>query len=136
MRPVIEVLREKTEAYRCKAEQPSAPWFALPLLLVLCALIFILGGVLPYGAFIKLAAVAAAALGLNRLMKRGVFETDYVLTDDGTLVFLTKYGFWSRETAVIDTAGAAFDFEGGSLTFEGRKYGFYPDEKLKEMLCR
>ena len=133
---MTETLRGRTEVCRCGAELPGAPWFALPLLLISCALIFIFGGRLPYGVFLKLGALTAAAGGLNRLMRRGVFETTYVLTDDGTLVFLTKYGFWSRETAVIDTSRAEFDFEGKSLTFEGRKYDFYPDEKLKKLLAR
>lgn len=136
MWPVTEILHEKKELYRCEAELPGAPRFMLPLLLASCALIFFCGGKLPYGVFLKLGALIAAALGVNRLMKRGLFDVTYVLTDDGTLVYLTKYGFFSRETAWIDTPEADFDFGGKSLTFEGRKYDFYPDERLQELLSR
>ncbi len=129
---MTEVLHEKTEVYRCEARLPGAPWFALPLLLIFCGLAFILGGRLPYGVFLKLGALALAAVGVNWLMKRGLFETTYVLTDDGTLVYVTKYGFLSRETAWIDVSKAKFEEK--ALIFENRRYNFYPDGELKRLL--
>lgn len=131
---MTEVLREKTELYRCEAKLPGVPRFMLPLLLASCALIFFFGGKLPYGVFLKIGALVLAAFGVNWLMKRGLFDVTYVLTDDGTLVYVTKYGFLSKETAWIDTAKAEFKFEENAIIFENRKYDFYPDEELLRLL--
>ena len=130
-----DILQTKTVVYRGEARLPGRPAVALLCVLAIalgCALVFNLAAALPYGVVIKVAALAIAALGINYVLKKGTFSVTYALTDDGTLVYITKYGLLSWESAWISVAGA--DFKGNKIFFEGRKYDFYPDEALRRIL--
>lgn len=130
-----DFLKGKTAVYRGAALLPARPGASLAAVLALaalCALALRLLSPLPYSAFFQIAAVALAAALLNRVLKKGVFGVEYVLTDGGTLVYVTRYGRLSWETAWIDVSRARF--AGNKIYFENRAYDFYPDDKLKRLI--
>ena len=130
-----DILQNKTVIYRGAAKLPGRPAAAFCCVLVIalcCALVFNLASALPYGVVFKVAALALAALGINYVLKKGTFSVTYALTNDGTLVYITKYGLLSWESAWISVAGA--DFKGNKIFFEGRKYDFFPDDTLMRHL--
>ena len=127
-------LNGKTVVYRGAALLPGKPaaafWSVLGLIAV-CAAAFRLSSLLPYSAFIKIAVLALMAVGLNYLLKRGTFSVTYALTDDGELVYITKYGRLEWESAWIYLKEA--EIKGNKIIFEKRKYDFYPDEELRRL---
>lgn len=135
MPPVNDILHTKTEVYRGEAKLPGRPavaFFCILALAAVCVAAFNLSSMLPYGVFLKLAVLALTAIGVNYILKKGTFSVTYVLTDDGTLVYVTKYGLLSWESAWINIAEAKI--EKNRIIFENRKYDFYPDDELKELL--
>ncbi len=130
-----DVLQDKTEIYRGKAEMngsPRATFFAILLLAAVCVPLFNLASAIPYGVFLKIAIFVIAAALLNRILKRGTFSVTYVLTDDGMLVYITKYGLLEWESAWIEVSEA--EFSENEIRYRNRKYDFYPDEKLKKLI--
>ncbi len=130
-----DFLKDKTSVYRGAALLPAKPmasFAAVLLLAALCALALRLLSPLPYAAFFQIAAVALTAAALNRVLKKGVFKVEYVLTDGGILVYVTRYGLLSWETAWIDISKA--QVRGNKLFFDGRAYDFYPDNRLKQLM--
>ena len=130
-----DILQNKTEVYRGEAKLPGTPkaaFFAVLMLAAVFVILFNLTSMLPYGVFLKIAVLILTALGVNYILKKGTFSVTYVLTDDGTLVYITKYGRLSWESAWIELSGAKF--EKNRIIFENRKYDFYPDEELKKLL--
>ena len=137
MPPVNDILQTKTQVYRGEAKLPGTPkaaFFAILILAAVFVLLFNLVSPLPYSVFFKIAILILTALGVNYILKKGTFSVTYVLTDDGMLVYVTKYGRLSWESAWIEVSKAKF--EKNRIIFEKRKYDFYPDEELKELLQR
>lgn len=135
MSPVSDILHEKTQVYSCEARLPGTPKAAFFLVLALaavCALLFSLASRLPYSGVLKLAVLALTAVGIYAVLRKGTFSVTYVLTDDNTLTYVTRYGFLSRETAHIALDRAKIDEN--KIKFKNRTYDFYPDEKLSELL--
>ena len=135
MPPVNDILHEKTEVYRGEAKLPGTPraaFFAILALAAVCVLLFRLVSFLPYSVFLKIAVLVLTALGVNYILKKGTFSVTYVLTDDGMLVYVTKYGRLSWESAWIRLSEAKF--EKSRIIFENRKYDFFPDEDLQKLL--
>lgn len=132
---MTDILHEKTEVYRCEARLPSAPRTAFFLILTMaaaCAVLLNLAGRAPYGVFLELAVLALTAVGVYAVLKKSVFTVAYVLTSDNMLIYITKYGFLSRETAHIDLNRAVR--QGNGIIFENRRYDFYPDKRMEELL--
>lgn len=130
-----DLLHTKTEVYRGEARLPGRPAAAFLSILALaaaCVLLFNLSSRLPYGVFIKVLILVLAALSVNYILKKGTFSVTYVLTDDGLLVYVTKYGRLSWESAWIKVNEA--EFKENKIIFEKRKYAFYPDDELKQLL--
>lgn len=126
-----DVLKDKTEIYRCKARLPLSSWLAflaVLALVALCALVIWLLSPLPYSAFLKIAVLILTAWALNYVLKKGAFSVTYVLTDDGSLVYITKYGRLEWESAWIDLSQAKI--QENKIIYQNRKYDFYPDERL------
>ena len=135
MPPVNDILHEKTEVYRGQAKLPGTPkaaFFAILALAAACVILFNLTSMLPYGVFLKIAVLVLTALGVNYILKKGTFSVTYVLTDDNMLIYVTKYGLLSWESAWIRLSEAKF--EKNRIIFENRKYDFFPDEELKSIL--
>ena len=128
-------LNGKNVIYRGAALLPGKPaaafWSVLGLIAV-CAAAFRLSSLLPYSAFLKIAVLALMAVGLNYLLKRGTFSVTYALTDDGELVYITKYGRLEWESAWIYLDRA--EIKSDKIIFEKRKYAFYPDEELRVLI--
>ena len=136
MSPVNDILQNKTEVYRGEAKlpgRPAAAFFCILALAAVCVAAFNLSSMLPYGVFLKLAVLALAALGVNYILKKGTFSVTYVLTDDDMLIYVTKYGLLSWESAWIKLREAKI--EKNRIIFENRRYDFYPDEDLKKILA-
>lgn len=132
---MTDILQEKNEVARCEARLPGTPraaFFTLTALAVVCALLLGLTGRLPYGAFFQLGVLALAAVCVNFILKRGTFTVTYVLTDDNMLIYITKYGFLSRETAHIDLGRA--ELGKNKIIFENKSYDFYPDGEFYKLL--
>ena len=130
-----DILHEKTEVYRGEAKLPGTPravFLAVLALAVICVILFNLTSMLPYGVFLKIAVLLLTALGVNYVLKKGTFSVTYVLTDDDMLVYVTKYGRLSWESAWIRLSEAKF--EENRIIFENRKYDFFPDEELQKLL--
>ncbi len=131
-----DILHEKTVIYRGEAKLPGTPKAAFVSMLVLaaiCVALFNLVSAIPYSVFFKVAILIFTAVGINYILKKGTFGVTYAVTEDGMLVFLTKYGLIQRETAWIKIDEA--EFFPGKLVFEKRKYEFYPDEELSKLLA-
>ncbi len=135
MWPVADILQEKTEICRSEAKLPGTPaaaFIALLALAVICALLLNLAGRAPYGAFLELAVLALTAAAVYAVLKKGTFAVTYVLTADGMLVYLTRYGFLSRETAHIDLSRA--EIKGNKIIYGNKSYDFYPDANFLKLL--
>ncbi len=133
--PVNDILQNKTEVYRGPAKLPGTPKAAFLCVLALAALgtvLFRVSSALPYSAFIKAAILIFAAVGINYILKQGTFSVTYVLTSDGWLVYITKYGKLEWESAWIKVDEA--QFKGNKIIYQKRKYDFYPDEELKKLV--
>lgn len=131
-----DILHEKTEVYRGAAKLPGTPRAAFVCLLALiavCVLLFNLVSPLPYSAFFKVAVLVLTAVGINYILKQGTFTVTYVLTDDGWLVYVTKYGALEWESAHIEISKAKIS--GNKLICNKRHYDFYPDNELKELIA-
>lgn len=133
--PVNDILQSKTEVYRGAAKLPGSPraaFFCLLALVAVCVVLFNLVSALPYSVFLKIAVLIFAAAGINYILKQGTFSVTYVLTDDGILVYITKYGLLEWESAWIRVSEA--EFSENKIVFENRRYDFYPDDELKTLL--
>lgn len=133
--PVNDILQTKTEIYRGAAKLPGTPRAASICILgltALCAVLFNLVSPIPYSMFIKVVIFIFTAIGINYILKKGTFSVTYVLTLDGVLVYITKYGKLEWESAWIKIEEA--EFINNKIIFEKRKYDFYPDDELKEMI--
>lgn len=135
MPPVNDILQNKTEIYRGAAKLPGTPraaFICMLALIAVCVVLFNLVSPLPYSVFLKIAVLVFAAVGINYILKKGTFSATYVLTDDGMLVYITKYGLLEWESAWINLSEA--EFTGNKIIFENRRYEFYPDDELKKLI--
>ncbi len=133
---MTDILHEKTVIYRGEAKLPGTPraaFVSMLVLVVICVILFNLISPIPYSVFFKIAVLIFAAVGINYILKKGTFSVTYAVTEDGMLVFITKYGLIERETAWIKIDEA--EFFPGKIVFEKRKYEFYPDEELSRLLA-
>lgn len=112
--------------------KPAAAFWAVVGLAALCAAALKLLSPLPYSVFAQVIVLLLTAVALNRVLRRGTFSVSYALTDDGELVYVTKYGRIERETAWIRLAEA--EINANTIIYENRKYEFYPDEELKSLI--
>lgn len=130
-----DFLKDKTVIYRGGARlkgTPSAALICLTALVILCVLAFNLVSKIPYSVFLKAAILIFAAISINYILKQGTFSVTYAVTEDLTLVYITKYGSLERETAWIDLTKA--EIREKYILFDNKKYEFFPDEELKELL--
>ncbi|MGN1098170.1 MAG: hypothetical protein ACI4SS_04675 [Clostridia bacterium] len=129
------ILQDKTPVYRGAAKLPGTPraaFFCILALIAVCVILFNLVAPIPYSVFLKIAIIVFAAVSINYILKQGTFSVTYVLTDDGILVYITKYGLLEWESAWIDATEA--EFKGNKIIYKKKKYDFYPDEELKGLL--
>lgn len=130
-----DMLQSKKEVYRGAAKLPGRPkaaFFSILALVFICVILFNLVASIPYSAFIKIGILILAAVGINYILKQGTFSVTYVLTEDSILVYITKYGLLEWESAWIDLADA--EIKGNKIIYKKRKYDFYPDDKLRELV--
>lgn len=103
--------------------------FILLASVIILLLIFV--NFLPYSGVLTLIVFMLGAYFIHKLLNKTVFDIKYVLYDD-KLVFLRKYGRleWEGEVFPFDEA----TFHEGFIEHRGRRYSFYPDSELKELL--
>lgn len=130
-----DYLKDKKAVYIGSAQlkgTPSEAMICLTVLIIVCVLAFNLASHLPYSGLFKAAILVFTALAINYILKKGTFSVTYVLTEDKTLVYLTKYGRLQWETAWIDLNKA--EIHEGYILYEKRKYEFFPDDELKAFI--
>ncbi len=120
--------------YSCRAPFEStrkAAVLCMAFLVLLCAALMLLAGKLPYAGILRLLAILIFALGVYGVMKRSLFDIEYVLYED-RLEFRRRYGAVTAVNEVFPKNEARF-FE-DKIIFRGKSYPFHPDKKLKELL--
>ncbi len=127
-------MEEKKELYRGSAiiqKSPKDTIISLLGIAVMWAAIIFLAKNLPFAWAFEVAAIIISAVLINKLLNKGTFTKTYVLYED-CLVILTRYGFIEKESSIHPFEASAFTDT--SITTDGVKYPFYPDEKLKKIL--
>ena len=112
-------------------KSPRITALILALVLIVCVLLLKAATLLPFGWAFQIAIILLSAIYINKLLKQGTFSVTYVLYEDSLQVH-TRYGFITSVSASYELDEAVFSET--AVTYKGKTYFFYPDEKLKKLL--
>lgn len=127
-------MSDKTEIYRGAALMPKnsrATFLSLLCVALFCAAMFIISAFIPLSWLLELFSIAVAAVAINKILKEGAFTQTYILTEE-KLTAVTRYGLIELVTGEFPLKESVF--EENFIIYENRRFPFYPDAKLKELL--
>ncbi len=127
-------MEEKEIIYKGSAVKQKSPKETIISLVgigVMWAAVFIFSRYLPFQGVLQIIGIAVSAVLINRLLNKGTFSKTYILYED-ELVVMTRYGLIEKESSIHPLSTSVFTDT--SITTDGVKYPFYPDDTLKEIL--
>ena len=127
-------MEEREIIYKGKAvikKNPKQTMLSLMGVALVWAIIFIFAKYLPASWIFELGAIILSAVLINKILKKGTFESTYILYSD-TLEVVTRYGLIEKVSAIYPLSDAVFT--NNTVTAHKKTHPFYPDNELKKLL--